>query len=63
MKKLIIAFCLTSVFAVAQTKPATKPKTAAKKETKTEAAVMPDHKAEYVGGNAGRAKYMMDNLK
>lgn len=63
MKKLIIAFCLTSVFAVAQTKPASKPKTAAKKETKTEAAVMPDHKAEYVGGNEAMEKYIIDNLK
>ncbi len=63
MKKLIVLFSMMSCMAVAQTKPAAKPKTQAKKETKTETVAMPDHKAEYVGGNEAMEKFIIDNLK
>jgi len=63
MKKLVVAFCMISAFAVAQTKPVAKKKAPAKEEVKAEAIVQPDHKAEYMGGNDAMEKFIISNLK
>lgn len=61
MKKVTLLFCLISLGSFGQAKPTAKPKP--KKETKTEAVVMPDKKAEYIGGQEAMEKFIIANIK
>ncbi len=59
MKHLTLVLCLLGILANAQTKTGAK----TKKDSKAEAQVMADRKAEFVGGNTAMEKYIVSNLK
>lgn len=64
MKQLTIILCLLASIATAQTKPIAKKSTTAKKDTKpAEVQIVPDRKAEFIGGNEAMEKFIVSNLK
>lgn len=62
-KQLTLMFCIAGMFATAQTKTLAK-KTNTKKVAKTEEVkIVPDRKAEFIGGNEAMEKFIIANLK